>query len=173
MISRPRPAKSRPLSTGALLGGLILGVAWHAVNAQRPASPQRGGAPRPDTPQLLVSVLSSSDPRVGLAMADAIRQRMQSEHNATDLYVTPDQTRRDVLAVAGFNPDSVLGTTDLVALAKQVRGDYALDGTVERTSAGVRTVVRLVSKARAADHLRTARPGHRIGSRRRGQEGGP
>jgi tetratricopeptide (TPR) repeat protein len=143
MIPRLRSSKSHSLS---LLVVPILALSSHPLAAQRPAPTQRGGAPGPDTPQLVVSVLASSDPSIGLAARDAIRKRIQSEHTATDIYVTPAATIKAVLEAAGFNPDSVLGTTDLIALATQVRGDYALDGTVERTPNGVTTSVRLVSK---------------------------
>ncbi len=144
MIPRSRSAKSRPAVPGLVLGGLLL-VALHPLAAQRPAPPQRGGAPGPDTPQLVVSVLASSDPSVGLAAADAIRQRIQSEHSATDIYVTPASTIRQALAGYGYYPDSVLSTTDLMELAKQVRGDYALAGTVERTPEGMKTSIRLLT----------------------------
>jgi tetratricopeptide (TPR) repeat protein len=128
------------------LGGLILLPVIHPLAAQRPTPPQRGGAPGADTPQLVVSVLASSDPSVGVAAADAIRRRMQSEHNATDLYLTPRPTIDQTLERSGFNPDSTLGESDLMALTKQVRGDYALAGTVERTTNGLRTSVRLLTQ---------------------------
>jgi hypothetical protein len=55
---------------------------------------------------------------------------------------TIDQTLRS----SGYNPDSALATTDLWQLAKQVRSDYALAGTVERTATGVRSTVRLLTQ---------------------------
>ena len=128
------------------LYGLIALLPAHALAAQRPAPAQRGGLPKPDTPQLVVSALASSDMTIGAAAADAIRRRIQSEHTATDLYVVPGKDIETALKNSGFNPDSSLGRTDLMALAHQVRGDYALDGSVERTPEGVRTSIRLLTQ---------------------------
>ena len=140
MISRPRSAATT---------ALILGLAGLPLEAQRPVPAQRGGAPNANTPQLVVSVLASADPALGVGAADAIRRRMQSEHSATDLYVVPRPKIDETLRLSGYNPDSVLGTNDLMELARQVRGDYALAGTVERTASGVRTSVRLLTQTGA------------------------
>jgi tetratricopeptide (TPR) repeat protein len=107
---------------------------------------QRGGQPRVDTPQLVVGVLASPDPTIGVAAADAIRRRIQDQHTATDLYVVPKTKLDQALRSSGYNPDSALGPTDLVALTKQVRGDYALSGTIERTKSGVRMLMRLFTQ---------------------------
>jgi tetratricopeptide (TPR) repeat protein len=128
------------------LCGLIAFLPVHALAAQRPVPAQRGGGPKPDTPQLVVSALASSDPTIGVAARDAIRRRIQSEHTATDLYVVPGEKVDAALKDAGFNPDSALGKTDLIALTHQVRGDYALDGAVERTPEGVKTSFRLLTQ---------------------------
>jgi len=148
MTSRPSSATSRPSArpSRVMLGCLVLTVATQSLAAQRPVPAQRGGAPKPETPQLVVGALASSDLTVGAAAADAIRTRIQSEHATTDLYVVPGKTIKDALEKSGFNPDSSLGATDLMALAKQVRGDYALDGTVERTTDGVKTSIRLLTQ---------------------------
>ncbi|HSQ32906.1 MAG TPA: hypothetical protein VLN49_23780 [Gemmatimonadaceae bacterium] len=136
MIPRPRSA-------------LILILIGGSLGAQRPAPAQRGGTPNANTPQLVVSVLASTDPRLGVGSADAIRQRIQSEHSATDLYVVPRPKVDEVLRLSGYNPDSALGANDLVELLRQVHGDYALAGTVERTASGVRSNVRILTQTGA------------------------
>jgi len=140
MISRSR--KATQLATG----GLILTFTVQPLAAQWQAQAQRGGPPRPDTPQLVVSVLASSDRKVGVEASDAIRKRIQDEHSAADLYVVPQSTVDAMLRSSGYNPDSSLGTNDLLELTRAARGDYALDGTVERTSSGVRTIIRLLTR---------------------------
>jgi hypothetical protein len=97
---------------------------------------QRGGVPKANTPQLLVGAFSSSDPALGLKAADEVRRRIQSEHNATELYIVPKSTIEQTLRGSGYNPDSALAPADLVALGKQVRSDYALAGAVEQEGAG-------------------------------------
>lgn len=152
MISRSRSAESRPpvsKSNPSTAGALILLLATLPLGAQQSAPAQRGGAPRADTPQLVVSVLASADPKAGVAAADAIRRRIQSEHSATDLYVVPRTRTDQMLSSSGFNPDSALGTSEIVELTRNVHGDYALAGTVERTPAGVRTSVRLLTQTGA------------------------
>lgn len=136
MIPRPRSA-------------LILILAGVPLGAQRPVPAQRGGTPNANTPQLVVSILASADPTLGVGSADAIQRRIQSEHSATDLYVVPRPRIEQTLRSSGYNPDSVLGTADLMELVRQLRGDYALAGTVERTSSGVRTSVRLLTQTGA------------------------
>lgn len=140
MISRARNATQ--LATGVL----ILAFTVQSLAAQRQAPAQRGGPPRPETPQLVVSVLASSDRKIGVEAADAIRKRIQDEHSAADLYVVPQSTVDAMLRSSGYNPDSSLGTNDLLELTRAARGDYALDGTVERTSSGVRTFIRLLTR---------------------------
>jgi tetratricopeptide (TPR) repeat protein len=139
---------SRRCSPQIAVGAVALALALTAppLAAQRPAPEQRGGQPRENTPQLVVGVLASLDPTLGVAAADAIRRRIQDQHNATDLYVVPKPKLEQTLRSSGYNPDSVLGPTDLVALTKQVRGDYALSGTIERTKSGVRTLIRLLTE---------------------------
>jgi tetratricopeptide (TPR) repeat protein len=149
MISRSRSLVSDPRISHAIqlaAGALILTITAVPLAAQRPAPAQRGGTPRADTPQLVVSALASHDPGAGAQAADAIRRRIQDQHTATDLYVVPQSTIDRTLQASGYNPDSALGPSDLVALAHQVRGDYALTGTVERTPSGVRTAVRLLTQ---------------------------
>ena len=140
---------SRRCSPQIAVGAVALTLALHApppLAAQRPVAEQRGGQPRADTPQLVVGVLASQDPTIGVAAANAIRRRIQDQHTATDLYVVPKPKLDQALLSSGYNPDSALGPTDLVALTKQVRGDYALSGTIERTKSGVRTLMRLFTQ---------------------------
>ena len=139
---------SRRCSPQIAVGAVALSLALLAppLAAQRPAPEQRGGQPKADTPQLVVGILASADPTLGIAATDAIRRRIQDQHAATDLYVVPKPKVEQTLRSSGYNPDSVLGPTDLWALTKQVRGDYALSGTIERTKSGVRTLIRLLTQ---------------------------
>jgi hypothetical protein len=80
MISR---RCSPQIAVGAVV--LTLSMAAPPLQAQRPAPEQRGGQPRADTPQLVVGVLASADPALGVTAADAIRRRIQDQHTAMDL----------------------------------------------------------------------------------------
>jgi tetratricopeptide (TPR) repeat protein len=135
------------LSRSTRICALILALAGSSLAAQRPAPLQRGGNPKPETPQLVVNVLASSDPKVGLDAANAIQRRLESEHSATELYIVPRTKIDTALKISGFNPDSTLGAPDLMMLTRQMRGDYALTGTIERTAAGVQTFIRLLTQS--------------------------
>jgi len=109
----------RPLSATTPVTGILILALSLPLAAQKQAPAQRGGPPRAETPQLIVGVLESSDRRIGIAAADAIRKRMQSEHNASDIYLTPRptidetlsspairQTPRSVRAIYSCSPSS-------------------------------------------------------------------
>jgi Cytochrome c biogenesis factor len=110
----------------------------------RPRPAQQGGAPNPDTPQLVVSVLASADRKLGIDVADEIRRRVQSEHSAKELYATPKANIDNTLRASGFSTDTVLSALDLVVLSKQLHGDYALDGIATRRGTAVHAETRLV-----------------------------
>ena len=111
---------------------LTLGSAPVALQAQA----NRALGPNPDTPRLLVAVFASSDRASGVQTADAIRTRVQSAANIKQLYVIPWNDIKNYLESSGYKSDSSLGPTDLKELAKLLRADEILAGTVTRTPAG-------------------------------------
>ena len=113
---------------------LSLGVVG-APGALR-AQVRQGMGPNPDTPRLLVAVFTSSDRTAGVATADAIRTRVQSAANIKQLYVIPKNDITNYLESSGYKADSSLGPTDLKELAKLLRADEVLAGTVTKTSTG-------------------------------------
>lgn len=136
---------SRRGASALLAGVSILALVASPLRAQRGAQPaQQGGTPNPDTPQLLVAVLASADRKLGVAAADEIRRRVQSEHSAKELYAIPKASIDNTLKASGFSTDSVLSTTDLFELSRQVHGDYVLDGTVTRRTTALHAETRLL-----------------------------
>ena len=67
------------VTVASLMGLMLAAAPLVAQPAQQPA--QRGGPPNPDTPQILVAVLQSSDRALGVQAADEIRRRIQQEHS--------------------------------------------------------------------------------------------
>ena len=140
--------KSSQRHTAAALGCFALSLVGGPVLAQQGAQPaQRGGAPKGDTPQILVATFKSPDRALGVLMADETRKRIQSEHNAQELYATPKNNINNTLEASGYRPDSALNASDLMELAKQLRADQVLDGTVTKAGAGVHVEGRLMIKA--------------------------
>jgi tetratricopeptide (TPR) repeat protein len=129
-----------------LLTGLSVAVSVGSpLRAQRGTQPaQRGGPPNPDTPQLVVAVLASADRKLGVDAADEIRRRVQSEHSAKELYAIPKVSIDNTLKGSGFSTDSVLSSMDLMELAKEVHGDYVLEGTVARRATGLHADTRVL-----------------------------
>ncbi|MEP6493049.1 MAG: hypothetical protein ABJF01_10260 [bacterium] len=140
--------KSSQRHKAAALGVIALSFAAAPAFAQAAAAPaQRGGAPNGDTPQILVATFKSPDRVLGVLMADETRKRIQSEHNAKELYATPKNNINNTLEASGYRPDSALNAADLMELAKQLRADQVLDGTVTKAGAGVHVEARLIIKA--------------------------
>lgn len=103
-----------------------------------------GVGPNPDTPRLLVAVFASNDRTTGVAAADAIRSRVSTAANIKQLYVIPKNDITNYLESSGYKSDSSLGPTDLKELAKLLRADEVLSGTVTRTATGLKIEPRLM-----------------------------
>jgi len=111
---------------------LTLGLASPAALVAQ----MRAQGPNPDTPRLLVAVFSSNDRSAGVMAADAIRTRVQNLANVKQLYVIPKNDIVTYLESSGYRPDSSLGLTDLKELAKLLRADEVLAGSVTRSATG-------------------------------------
>ena len=104
----------------------------------------RSNVPNPDTPRLLVAVFASADRAAGVQTADAIRTRVQAVSNIKQLYVISKTDITNYLESSGYKADSSLGPTDLKELAKLLRADEVLSGSVTKTATGVRIEPRLM-----------------------------
>jgi tetratricopeptide (TPR) repeat protein len=135
----------RPGAKGLVL--FALSLASTPVLAQVARQPeQRGGVPNGDTPYILVATFRSPDRILGVAMADEVRKRLQSEHSTKELYVIPKTNINNTLEASGYRADSALNASDLMELAKQLRGEQVLDGVVTKTASGVHVEPRLLMK---------------------------
>lgn len=133
--------------TVASLMGLMLTAAPLVAQPRPQQQPaQRGGPPNPDTPQILVAVLQSNDKQLGVEAADEIRHRIQQEHSAKELYAVPKTSINNTLEASGYKADSALNASDLMELAKQVHGDYVLEGKIAKTGAGMQLDTRILSR---------------------------
>lgn len=119
-------------------------LSFGLLGAPADISAQRPGAPGPDTPRLLVAVFQSPDRVSGVQTADAVRTRISNSVPVRTLYVIP---RNDIVAYlesSGYKADSSLGTADLKELARLLRADEILYGTVARGATGLRLEPRLL-----------------------------
>jgi tetratricopeptide (TPR) repeat protein len=135
--------KSTHRHAAAAAGFLALSLAGAPLLAQT-RDIQRGGPPNTDTPYILIGTFHSSDPKLAVDMSDEMRKRVQDEHSAKELYVIPKASINATLTASGYKPDSALSAGDLMELAKQLRGERVLDGTVTKTPTGVHVDSRLL-----------------------------
>jgi tetratricopeptide (TPR) repeat protein len=141
--------KSTQRHAAAAAGLLALVLSGAPLLAQQRGNqepPQRGGPPNGDTPQILVAVLQSPDKGLGVQAADEIRRRIQVEHSAKELYAVPKQAINNTLEASGYRADSALNASDLMELAKQVHGDYVLEGKIAKSGNGVHLEARLLTR---------------------------
>jgi tetratricopeptide (TPR) repeat protein len=135
--------RRRAASAVSLLTILVAAPMSAQPRTQQPA--QRGGIPKQDTPYILVPVFQSNDRLLGVTTGDEIRSRFQSEHSAQELFVVTKQAINATLEASGYKADSALNASDLMELAKQLRGDYVIEGTVNK-AAGSKDAVRLETR---------------------------
>jgi Tfp pilus assembly protein PilF len=118
-----------------------LAVALIATTAPAAARAQRGQGPGPDTPKILVSNFRG-DREAGVKIADAIRDRIGNEFSARTLYAVPKKDIETTLKSSGYPADSALSPNDAKELAKLVRADEIIDGSVTKTPSGYRVQAR-------------------------------
>jgi hypothetical protein len=108
--------------------------------------------PAPDTPRLLVAVFQSPDLPTGVQAANAVRQRITNAVPIRQLYVIPWEQIDQYLKSSGYKSDSALGPGDLKELAKLLRADEVIMGTITKLPTGVRIEARLARSARWPKH---------------------
>jgi tetratricopeptide (TPR) repeat protein len=137
--------KSTHRHTAVAVGTLALSLVGAPLFAQA-AQQQRGGAPNQDTPYILIAAFHSSDRKLGSDMADELRKRIAGERSAKELYVIPKQNVNATLEASGYKPDSALNSSDLMELAKQLRGEQVIDGTINKSPNGVHVETRVLMR---------------------------
>ena len=117
---------ARPL---LLAAALAFGAA--AVQAQPVRRP-----PRPDTPFLTVQVFRSADRLAGPDASDALRERLMQVYPGPVLWVIDKPIIMELLQQSGYETNQQLARADENALAKQVRADEYIRGSVVREADG-------------------------------------
>jgi tetratricopeptide (TPR) repeat protein len=105
------------------------------------ARAQRQQVPGPDTKRVLVTAFRG-DAEGGVRTADETRGRVASEFNIRTLMATSKKDIDNTLIQSGYKPDSALSPNDIKELARLVRADEIIDGTVTKTPTGYRTNAR-------------------------------
>lgn len=131
--------KSTQRQTASAVGIFALSLMGAPLLAQSRGMqepPQRGSPPGQDTPYILVTAFTAADRQLAVQAADELRRRLQQEHSAKELFVITKNSVNGTLEASGYRPDSALNTSDLMELAKQLRGEYVIEGKVAKTGQG-------------------------------------
>jgi tetratricopeptide (TPR) repeat protein len=108
---------------------------------------QRGGPPNGDTPYILITTFHSDDRKLGVEMAEDLRKRVSQEHSQKELFVIQKRAIDGTLEASGYRPDSALSSSDVMELAKQLRGEIVIDGTVNKVGDGLMLDVKVLTKS--------------------------
>ena len=91
-------------------------------------------------PAFMVPVFRSAERGLGVAAADALRDRLMNDNLPTTMWILP---KKDIIAnleQSGYSGSDALSTSDLRQLAVFVRADEFLDGVVARGADGALTL---------------------------------
>ena len=122
--------------------GLAAAFAVSASASVAGAQSQMRQGPGPDTKKVLVTAFRG-DVQGGVKLAEEIRSRVTSDFNIRQLMPVSKKDIDNTLVSSGYRPDSALSPNDIRELAKLVRGDEIIDGTVQKTAGGYKVNARL------------------------------
>ncbi|MDA1082038.1 MAG: hypothetical protein O2973_10255 [Gemmatimonadetes bacterium] len=123
---------ARKIACNAGLAALIIAGSASLAAAQ----PRMVRGPNPDAPRLMVSACQAPDKALATACADAIRSEVEGSVSFRNLVVISKSDVETTLSASGYDPAISLASGDAIALAKQLRADFYVDGVVERGGAG-------------------------------------
>jgi tetratricopeptide (TPR) repeat protein len=121
--------------------GAAVAMAVSATSSVAGAQVPRQG-PGPDTKRVVVTAFRG-DVEGGVKLADEIRNRVSSDFNIRQLMPVSKKDIDNTLVSSGYKPDSALAPNDIKELAKLVRGDEVIDGTVTKTGGVYKVNARL------------------------------
>ena len=92
--------------------------------------------PNPNAPRLVVGTLRSNDKKLSVAASEELRSRLSADIPFRALTVLSSSDYKQVVEQSGYPYDEALSTGDLASLAKLLRTDDYLEGTIEKTATG-------------------------------------
>jgi tetratricopeptide (TPR) repeat protein len=108
------------------------------------AQAQATRTPNPNAPRLVVGTLRSADKKLSVAASEELRSRLSGDIPMRALTVLSSADYKQVVEQSGYPYDEALSTGDLGSLAKLLRTDEYLEGTVEKTATGYSIAAKLV-----------------------------
>ncbi len=117
---------------------LLVGATPVATRAQAPRTPN------PNAPRLVVGTFRSNDKKLSAQASEEMRSRLNADIPFRQLTVISSADYKTVVEQSGYPYDEALTPGDLNSLAKLLRTDEYLEGTVERTPAGYKFTASLL-----------------------------
>ncbi|MBI2407193.1 MAG: hypothetical protein HYV19_02675 [Gemmatimonadetes bacterium] len=108
------------------------------------AQAQATRTPNPNAPRLVVGTLRSADKKLSVQASEELRSRLSGDIPMRALTVLSSADYKQVVEQSGYPYDEALSTGDLGSLAKLLRTDEYLEGTVEKTATGYSIAAKLV-----------------------------
>ena len=127
-------------TTALMLAAVASMVVAGAAEAQRIPGSVQSGAPTRDTQRLMVAIFRSQNPELAVGAADAVRERLQRDINARQLFIVTKGDVENTLEASGYPKDEALSPNDAQALARIVRADQYVEGAVTPSPEGGLTV---------------------------------
>ena len=121
--------------------GAAVAMAVSATSSVAGAQVPRQG-PGQNTKRVVVTAFRG-DVEGGVKLADEIRNRVSNDFNIRELMPVSKKDIDNTLVSSGYKPDSALAPNDIKELAKLVRGDEVIDGTVTKTGGVYKVSARL------------------------------
>ena len=135
-----KAAHRQVLGSAGLFAALAVAGAFQELGAQ--GAVRR--TPPPDVARIMVPALRGTEAKIGVQAADAIRSRLSQDISYRTLWVINKNDIAATLEASGFDPNQPLSPNDAKELAKLLRADEYLEGTVSKVPAGYRFEGRLV-----------------------------
>lgn len=114
----------------------MVAAAVLTLGAAPVASAQATRTPNPNAPRLVVGTLRSSDKKLSVQASEELRSRFNADIPFRMLTVISSADYKTVVEQSGYPYDEALSSGDLGSLAKLLRTDEYIEGTVEKTATG-------------------------------------
>ncbi len=92
--------------------------------------------PNPNAPILVVVTFNSKDKKTGVDFAETVRDRITGDVSYRDLQVQTKQNIDATLQASGYDMTAALTEGDANLLAKQLRADEYIEGSIDKAASG-------------------------------------
>ena len=106
------------------------------ISATPVAQAQATRTPNPNAPRLVVGTFRSNDKKLSVQASEELRSRLSADIPFRALTVISSADYKQVVEQSGYPYDEALSSGDLASLAKLLRTDEFLEGTVDKTATG-------------------------------------